>query len=99
MSKEKGRKQIKITLDFVVVYNSFSIQDISRMVYVKRRRQREKRKKKNYILWAIILFPSEISAEWFMSGSRQQRLLFPRDYTGKPEDKTFFHTGCTQINT
>ena len=46
---------------------------------------------------AIILFSPEISAEWFMSGSRQQRPLFPRDYTGKAEDKTFFHTGCTQI--
>ena len=60
---------------------------------------KKRQKRQNYILWAVILFPSEISAEWFMSGSRQQRLLFPRDYTGKPEDKTFFHTGCTQINT
>ena len=47
MSKEKGRKQIKITLDFVVVYNSLSIQNISRMVYVKRKRQREKTTTKN----------------------------------------------------
>ena len=47
MSKEDGRKQIKIILDFVVVYNSLSIQNISRMVYVKRKRQREKTTTKN----------------------------------------------------
>ena len=36
-----------------------------------------------------------------MSASRQQRPLFPRDYTRKAKDKTFFHIGSTQtsINT
>ena len=39
----------------------------------------------------------EISAEWFMSGSRQQSPLFPRDYTEIQENKTSFHTECILI--
>ena len=39
----------------------------------------------------------EISAEWFMSGSRQQSPLFPRDYTEIQENKTSFRTECILI--